>query len=95
MECSDGSSGAMTQAEIERLENGRKIEMYISPTCPYCVKARAHFDKRGVTYTIYDAQGDRDARKRMFAYSNNDPTVPVIVVDGNYVQSGWGSPPRG
>jgi len=29
------------------------------------------------------------------AYSAGDPTVPVIVVDGAYVQSGWGSPPRG
>jgi glutaredoxin 3 len=95
MECSDGSSGDMTQAEIEQLENGRKIEMYISPTCPYCVQARAHFDKRGVAYMIYDAQGDHDARKQMFAYSKDDPTVPVIVVDGSYVQSGWGSPPRG
>jgi glutaredoxin 3 len=95
MECSDGSSGDMTQAEIEQLENGRKIELYISPTCPYCVQARAHFDKRGVTYTVYDAQNDRDARKRMYAYSNNTKTVPVIVVDGSYVQSGWGSPPRG
>jgi hypothetical protein len=25
----------------------------------------------------------------MFAYSDNDPTVPVIVVDGVYKQSGW------
>jgi hypothetical protein len=31
----------------------------------------------------------------MFAYSNDDPTVPCIVEDGKYVQSGWGDPPRG
>jgi hypothetical protein len=29
------------------------------------------------------------------AYTNGDPTVPAIIVDGTYVQSGWGSPPRG
>ena len=85
----------MTQAEIEKLDPGRKLEMYISPTCPYCVTARAHFDRRGIAYTVYDAQSDADARKRMFAYTKNDPTVPAIVVDGAYVQSGWGSPPRG
>ena len=55
----------------------------------------AHYDAVGTPYTTYDAQNDRDARKRMFAYSGGDPTVPVIVVDGAYVQSGWGSPPRG
>jgi hypothetical protein len=34
-------------------------------------------------------------RKRMFSYTNDDPTVPAILIDGTYVQSGWGSPPRG
>ena len=85
----------MTQAEIESIEPGRKVEMYITPSCPYCVQARAHFDKRGVAYTVYNAQDDADARKRMFAYTKNDPTVPAIVVDGAFVQSGWGSPARG
>lgn len=55
----------------------------------------AHYDATGTPYTRYDAQNDRVARERMFAYSHGDPTVPVIVVDGNYVQSGWGSPRRG
>jgi hypothetical protein len=31
----------------------------------------------------------------MFAYSDGDPTVPCIVEDGQYVGSGWGTPPRG
>ena len=55
----------------------------------------AHYDAAGTPYTSYDAQNDREARKRMFSYSGGDPTVPVIVVDGEYAQSGWGSPPRG
>jgi glutaredoxin len=55
----------------------------------------AHYDAAGTSYTVHDAQNDRQARKQMFAYSGGDPTVPVIVVDGRYVQSGWGSPPRG
>jgi len=55
----------------------------------------AYYDSTGTPYTKYDAQNDRRARERMFAYSKGDPTVPVIVVNGDYVQSGWGSPPRG
>lgn len=54
-----------------------------------------YYDSNGTPYTKYDAQNDRGARERMFAYANGDPTVPAIVVDGEYVQSGWGSPPRG
>lgn len=55
----------------------------------------AHYDEAGVKYARHDAQNDREARKQMFAYTGGDPTVPVIVVNGRYVQSGWGSPPRG
>ena len=55
----------------------------------------AYYDSQGIAYAHYDAQNDRVARERMFAYSGGDPTVPAIVVDGKYVQSGWGSPPRG
>ncbi|MEA2666529.1 MAG: glutaredoxin 3 [Candidatus Eremiobacteraeota bacterium] len=81
--------------DLERLEPGHRVEMYVSPTCPYCQQARAHFDARGYPYTAYDAQNDRALRERMFAYTGGDPTVPALVVDGAYVQSGWGSPPRG
>lgn len=81
--------------ELERLEPGHRVEMYVSPTCPYCVQARAHFDARGYPYTTYDAQNDRAHRAKMLAHTNGDPTVPAIIVDGAHVQSGWGSPPRG
>jgi glutaredoxin 3 len=81
--------------DLEQLEPGHQVEMYVSPTCPYCVQARAHFDARGYPYTVHDAQNDLAVRERMFAYTRRDPTVPAIVIDGAYVQSGWGSPSRG
>ncbi len=55
----------------------------------------AYYDSHGTAYERYDAQNDRKARERMLVYSAGDPTVPVIVVDGAYLQSGWGSPLRG
>ncbi len=81
--------------DVESLGNDRTIELYISPACPYCRQAMDHYDERGVSYIIHDAQNNAAARKRMFEYTGNDPTVPAIVVDGDYVQSGWGRPPRG
>ena len=80
---------------MENIEPGRTLELYISPDCPYCLKAMAHYDRLGRAYAVHDAQNDMMQRKRMFAYTNNDPTVPAIVVDGKYIQSGWGHPPRG
>ncbi|MBV9333368.1 MAG: glutaredoxin [Candidatus Eremiobacteraeota bacterium] len=81
--------------DVENLPPGAKLELYISPTCPYCRSAMAYYDSNATPYTKHDAQNDRRARERMFAYTKGDPTVPAIVVDGEYVQSGWGSPPRG
>ena len=81
--------------DLERLAPGHRVEMYVSPDCPYCSQARAHFDGRGYAYEVHDAQNDRAERAAMFRYTGNDPTVPAFVVDGAYVQSGWGTPPRG
>jgi len=73
----------------------QKLELYVKPSCPYCADAFAYYNGRGIAYTVHDAQNDAEARRRMFTLSGGDPTVPTIVVDGVYVQSGWGSPPKG
>jgi glutaredoxin 3 len=86
----------MTQkVDVERVPAGATVELYISPSCPYCAAAMAHYDRAGVPYVTHDAQNNRKLRQKMFAYTGGDPTVPAIVIDGRYVQSGWGSPPRG
>ncbi len=81
--------------DLENPQPGHRLELYVSPDCPYCRQARAHFDRLGYPYVAYDAQNDRRRRDEMFAHTNGNPTVPAILVDGVYVQSGWGSPPRG
>jgi glutaredoxin len=81
--------------DYKRIRPDQKLELYVKSTCPYCNEARAFYDREAVPYTLHDAQNDREARKRMFAYTGGDPTVPAIIVDGTYVRSGWGDPPRG
>jgi len=81
--------------DVERIPAGSRLELYISPACPYCRAAMVHYDSVGTQYVAHDAQNDRAARRRMFAFTHDDPTVPAIIVDGKYVQSGWGRPPQG
>ena len=81
--------------DLERLEPGHRVEIYVSPACPYCAQARAHFDARAYPYAVHDAQNDHRRRDEMLAYTSGDPTVPAFVVDGAYAGSGWGTPPRG
>jgi glutaredoxin len=71
------------------------LVLYTKPGCPYCQQARDHYDSEGTSFTDYDAQNDRARRAEMFGYSNGDPTVPCIVHDDKYLQSGWGDPLRG
>jgi glutaredoxin 3 len=65
------------------------VVIYTKPGCPYCAKAMDWHREHGVPFEERNAQDNLKYRKEMFAYSKNDPTVPVIVVDGVYKQSGW------
>ena len=89
------TSGMAPKFDAEHIPPGAKLELYISPSCPYCKAAMAFYDAGGMPYVRHDAQNDRTARERMFGYTSGDPTVPAIVVNGEYLQSGWGSPRRG
>lgn len=65
------------------------VIIYTKPGCPYCAKAKDWYKGQGVVFEERNAQDNLEYRREMFAYSDNDPTVPVIVVDGKYKQSGW------
>jgi len=85
----------VAKIDVEHPPKDAKIELYISPDCPYCARATAYYDHQGVAYTAYDAQNDESLRDKMFRYTSDDPTVPAIIINSTYVQSGWGTPPRG
>jgi len=71
------------------------IVMYTKPGCPYCQAARDHYNSSGISFTEYDAQTDKDRQREMLALTKGDPTVPAIIENGTWKQSGWGDPPRG
>ena len=71
------------------------ITMYVKPDCPYCQRARDYYNENNIEFTEYDAQNDKQRQKEMLDFSGGNIVVPCIVVDGEYVQSGWGDPPRG
>ena len=65
------------------------VILYTKPGCPYCAKAREHYSAMGVIFEDRNAQDNLAYRKEMLAYSDGDPTVPVIVEDGILKQIGW------
>jgi glutaredoxin 3 len=67
----------------------KQVVIYTKPGCPYCAKAMAWYNEKGIAFEERNAQDNREYRKEMFRYSDNDPTVPVIVIDGKLKQIGW------
>lgn len=60
----------------------RKVEIYTTPSCPYCHAAKRLLDRKGVPYTEIDVSRDPGLRQAMTARANGRRTVPQIFVGG-------------
>lgn len=61
------------------------IEIYTTPTCPYCLAAKALLDNKGVAYTEMTVIGDPAKRQEMLERANGSHTVPQIFIDGQHI----------
>lgn len=57
-----------------------KVEMYSTPVCPYCVRAKALLDKKGVAYADVNVMMNGAKRKEMEKRSGAR-TVPQIFIN--------------
>lgn len=62
-----------------------KVEVYYWTTCPYCTRARALLDSKGVDYTGYDITGDETARSKMVERTGGPRTVPQIFINDRHI----------
>ena len=62
-----------------------KVEVYSGDFCPYCLRAKALLEKKGVSYSEYNVQRDADRRSEMLERSNGARTIPQIFIDGHHV----------
>lgn len=62
-----------------------KIEIYTTPWCGYCARAKALFDRKGVAYEEIDVTMTPGAREEMIQRAQGRRTVPQIFVDGRYL----------
>jgi len=62
-----------------------KVEIYTSPFCGYCARAKALLTRKGVDYTEFDVLADSTLRVEMTARAEGRTTVPQIFIDGRPV----------
>ncbi|MFZ0097008.1 MAG: glutaredoxin 3 [Gemmobacter sp.] len=58
----------------------KPVEIYTTPTCPYCQAAKRLLARKGVTYSEIDVSGDPALRAAMTQRAGGRRTVPQIFV---------------
>ncbi|HLD95349.1 MAG TPA: glutaredoxin 3 [Alphaproteobacteria bacterium] len=61
------------------------IEIYTTTVCPYCVKAKALFQKKGVSYTEIDVSQDEELRLKMTQRAGGKRSVPQIFINDQHI----------
>jgi glutaredoxin 3 len=61
-----------------------QVEMYTTDWCPYCQRARALLESKGVLFTEIDVEAVPGARGEMTARGGGD-TVPQVFIGGKPV----------
>jgi glutaredoxin 3 len=59
-----------------------QVEIYTQWGCPYCVRAKALLDSKGVAYVEYDVTMDSKKRAEMVDRKPDARTVPQVFIDG-------------
>ena len=62
-----------------------EIEMYTTKICPYCVKAKRLFDKKGVSFKEIDVSADEALRDSMTQRAGGRRSVPQIFINGEHI----------
>lgn len=62
-----------------------QVTVYSGPFCPYCTKAKALLDKKGVAYVEYNVKADEEKLKEMLERSGGRKTIPQIFIDDCHI----------
>ena len=58
-----------------------QVEIYTWKFCPFCIRAKALLNEKGVDFTEYSIDGDNDARTKMSERAGGLRTVPQIFIN--------------
>ena len=61
-----------------------KIEMYTTPFCGYCARAKSLLEKKGAAYEEVDVMMDEKKRSEMRERAKRS-TVPQIFINDHYI----------
>jgi glutaredoxin 3 len=62
-----------------------KVEIYTQPWCPYCARAKALLERKGVAYTEINAPHGTPERAESIRRSGGRTTVPQVFIDDRHI----------
>ena len=62
-----------------------KIEMYTTGWCPYCARAKALLEKKGVAFAEISLDEEPGRRTEMIERAHGGRTVPQIFINGEHI----------
>jgi len=62
----------------------KKIIVYSTPTCPYCVRAKQFLTDNNISFTNIDVSTNEDAAEEMMRKSGQ-MGVPVLDIEGRII----------
>jgi glutaredoxin 3 len=63
----------------------KKIEIYTTIYCPFCIKAKILLNKKKIKFYEIDLSNDETLREKMSIMANGARSVPQIFVDDVYI----------
>lgn len=62
-----------------------KVEIYTKAYCPYCMRAKALLEHKGVAFTEYPIDAQPELRDVMIERAQGGYTVPQIFIDDKHI----------
>jgi len=62
----------------------KKVKIYSTPTCPYCIRAKQFLKENGIAFEDVDVSRDASAGEEMIQKSGQ-MGVPVLDIDGEII----------
>ncbi len=62
-----------------------QVELYTTMFCPYCARAKALLERKGVAFTNIDIGEQPGRRDEMIRRAGGRTSVPQIFIDGEHI----------
>jgi glutaredoxin 3 len=62
-----------------------KVELYTTMWCPYCARAKALLESKGVAFEEISLDEEPNRRSEMMTRAHGGRTVPQIFINGEHI----------